>query len=49
MDLNRFVLMTLLEVVTALCYRLGYMDLFEQCQECRREVVAREADESKVR
>lgn len=47
MDVNRFVLMMLLEVLTELVRRLGHVDLFEKCDECRREVDAREAAEPK--
>jgi hypothetical protein len=40
MDVNRFVLMMVLEVLTELTRRLGHIDLFEKCDECRREVDA---------
>lgn len=48
MDLNRFVLMTLLEVVSELVRRLGQVDLFERCDECRRECDAQGDAERKA-
>lgn len=46
MDVNRFVLMVLVEVVKSLVKRLGFFDLVEQCEECENEVRAREAAET---
>ena len=42
MDVVRFVLVTLLEVVGELTRRLGHVDLCEKCEECSREVKASE-------
>lgn len=47
MDVNRFILMTLLEVVSALVDRFGIPELQQKCEECRIEVEARERDEPK--
>ena len=47
MDVNRFVLMTLFEVVASLVKRLGFVDLSDKCEDCRIEVEARERDEKK--
>lgn len=47
MDVNRFLLMTLLEVVSSLVERLGFTDLHEKCEDCRIEIEARERDEPK--
>lgn len=42
MDVVKFILMTLLDVVGELTRRLGHNDLHEKCQECEREVKASE-------
>jgi hypothetical protein len=47
MDVNRFIIRTVLEVITELVRRLGFVDLHEKCEECRIEVEAREAAEPK--
>lgn len=47
MEINRFILMTLLEVVTSVVHRLGFHDLHEKCQDCCGEVDAQESDEKK--
>ncbi len=47
MDVNRFVLMVLVEVVKSLVKRLGFFDLVEQCEECENEVKARDEAEKK--
>jgi hypothetical protein len=38
MDITRFAVMTLLEVLGELCRRLGHADLCEKCSECVEEV-----------
>lgn len=40
MDVNRFVLMTLLEVVKGLCGRFGIVDAEAKCDQCIHEVQA---------
>lgn len=47
MDVNRFVLMTLLQVVRALCHRFSMGDLVDECDGCLAEVEARERAEKK--
>lgn len=47
MDWQRFVFMTLVEVMKELTRRLGMHDLSERCEECRCEIEAAPESEKK--
>ena len=47
MDMNRMVLLVLVEVVKSLVKRLGFFDLVEQCEACERGVQAGDETEKK--